>query len=469
MNHHQDGGPANISTHLASWQKVTLYEDATDALRGAVLMYGLSSMRDLIRTRAIPLAQEEMDTLLFQPVAISEQERIMDAHTNELREAFANGDEKQLQLFDLYADCAHRIHVNDSTCTKDEVILIDFADELAQEELVYAIALDKTTKTIHVNFRGSVTTKDWIQDAKYSLVPMEDPSNADNIIYVHQGFKEYLNGASPKKRHRKAKAQQETKPSAMKVMTGKIIKLLEQYPGYKIQSAGHSLGGALSTLFSFQLAANPDPRLVNPISCVSFASPKVGNRSFAMAFQALERKGHIRCLRVSNHADVIPELPWAGTLSPCFGLCFQRMVTYRHVGMHLLLRPDGKHDVRYPRLYEKPMSLFLSDSYNSITKNADMCMDMASKMVGRDRKRGRKGPVVNHSLTEYWDRLSGNKEILKAKTLNELYLRQQIDFISESSHHLQQKQRGKLKNDKEGATGSITPNIELEHDSNRDT
>ena len=64
-----------------------------------------------------------------------------------------------------------------------------------------------------------------------------------------------------------------------------LMKLLDKFPDYKIYVTGHSLGGSLSTLFSFVLASNPDPRIPKPIKCITVASPRVGNITFRRAFQ----------------------------------------------------------------------------------------------------------------------------------------------------------------------------------------
>jgi alpha-beta hydrolase superfamily lysophospholipase len=61
--------------------------------------------------------------------------------------------------------------------------------------------------------------------------------------------------------------------------------LLEKYPDYKIYVTGHSLGGALSTLLAFRLAALEDDHINKPITCLTIASPRVGNLDLRRAFQ----------------------------------------------------------------------------------------------------------------------------------------------------------------------------------------
>lgn len=72
---------------------------------------------------------------------------------------------------------------------------------------------------------------------------------------------------------------------------------------------GHSLGGALATLFAFEAAAAPDSLIPKPVSLFSIAGPYVGDESFRSAHQLLESLGKLRHLRVSNHKDLVPTVP----------------------------------------------------------------------------------------------------------------------------------------------------------------
>jgi hypothetical protein len=71
---------------------------------------------------------------------------------------------------------------------------------------------------------------------------------------------------------------------------------------------GHSLGAALATLFVAENAATG----AMPVRALhTFASPRVGNRTFAAAFSALEYKGApLETLRVYNRPDLVPMVPF---------------------------------------------------------------------------------------------------------------------------------------------------------------
>jgi hypothetical protein len=92
--------------------------------------------------------------------------------------------------------------------------------------------------------------------------------------------------------------------------------LLAKYPGYKVYVTGHSLGAALSTIAAYYLSVEDD--IPKPVTCLNFASPRVGDRNFLQAIEHLEKYRKLRHLRVVNEHDSI-------TLMPILG--------YTHVGM----------------------------------------------------------------------------------------------------------------------------------------
>ena len=63
-----------------------------------------------------------------------------------------------------------------------------------------------------------------------------------------------------------------------------VKKLLEKHPTYQLYVTGHSLGGALATLYSYMLSSKID----QSITVMTFGSPRVGNYKFADSFMKKE-------------------------------------------------------------------------------------------------------------------------------------------------------------------------------------
>jgi hypothetical protein len=71
----------------------------------------------------------------------------------------------------------------------------------------------------------------------------------------------------------------------------------------RIETCGHSLGGALATLCALWCSIEW-PQV--PITCLTLASPRVGNAHFAAEFK---RRANITCYRLVMPSDPIPKNP----------------------------------------------------------------------------------------------------------------------------------------------------------------
>lgn len=227
-----------------------------------------------------------------------------------------------------------------------------------KSEIVWAIVVNKTDKKISVVFRGSVNLQDFVTDASFAMKDCNLPgyvsaSNKDDkqgFGKVHRGFYNSL--------FEKTKVG----PNGSDKSKGEeIIGMLrtdffdkDEYQGYSFIVTGHSLGASLSTLFAFRCACLDEP-LPNVLN-VSFASPFVGNDEFRKHFQALEMKGKIRHLRVSNYQDIVP-----------LGLpCSPTGEGYKHVGMNIrLYSGDDLLSPNYRRFYPK-LGSFLDGARNTM-------------------------------------------------------------------------------------------------------
>jgi len=181
----------------------------------------------------------------------------------------------------------------------DGAIIYTCNDLKSQEELVYGIGINPAEERITIVFRGSVTKTDFLADANISLARAPHPrdyagqttSEELGEVGIHKGFYEYLFSESGK-------------PSKYVEIMKQLERLYAESPSrrkYKIYVTGHSLGGALATLFGYY--ASCSATLPLPITVVSVASPRVGNLSFARSFVELESMGRLRHLRIANHKD----------------------------------------------------------------------------------------------------------------------------------------------------------------------
>ena len=73
-------------------------------------------------------------------------------------------------------------------------------------------------------------------------------------------------------------------------------------PGTKVTIAGHSLGAAVATLLAFDVAVNA-PNI--PLTLYTYASPKVGDATFAASCNARVATHY----RIANAVDIVPRLP----------------------------------------------------------------------------------------------------------------------------------------------------------------
>lgn len=321
-------------------------------------------------------------------------------------------------------------------------VITAVGDLKSSEELVYAVGVNPVEERITVIFRGSVTKADFITDSKISLVQAPDPQSTDSLgsVGIHQGFYEYLFG------------EKRSKPSKYAEVMNHVEKLLAENPArrnYNLYVTGHSLGGALATLFGFYAAASPSVPL--PVTVVSVASPRVGNIAFARSFAEMESQGKIRHLRIANHKDPVTLGPTvsskralamsAKTFSPLGYLAL--MLTgndeggdeeiYFHTGIKLKLFKDVSA--------VSSQRCELSYSGASIISNAKKPVandtaDLAE--IEQSNKKKTPGmpselPMISyHYGSAYTDRISLIESDLKGLTLNTVY-RDKVSEVSWSA------------------------------------
>jgi len=302
--------------------------------------------------------------------------------------------------------------------TKDLIVFLDGIegdtrvrtfDAKDDDELVYGIGVNRTSKRVVISFRGTQTNKDLLVDIDFRKYLVEE----DGIEYeVHNGFRNYL----------KEESDQVTEDgpivSKFKVITDELGKIMDKdCKGFEIYVTGHSLGGALATYYGFKLAESDKFPLVNVIS---FASPYVGTESFRDAFRALERDNKLRHIRVSNDNDCIPA-------NPCIG-------GFVHAGVNIQLKKSGLSVINYEGIEKQPYPLafilFIPTALSVVIKVLSIFIGFLSFLPTL--------PLIpsaivayatvqvllsNHGGKEYVERVKNRKADFYDQTIEELYER----------------------------------------------
>ena len=366
-----------------------------------------------------------------------------------------------LKAFDsLIEEDTFELDYNDKTgqtLLANSFNVVHVGDEHSETELVYGICVCASKKQITVAFRGCTTQKDWRISAnpflsshdnpdvvRLSANPTFDsavcaqqisccsPSTEPQQISIHQGFYKYL-----------FQPAQDNDINKYDAIMKNLQLLLQQYPGYQIYVTGHSLGGALATVFSFYAAASGI--FHTPVTCIPIASPMVGNLAFEKVFKSLERQGRLRCLRITNHFDIFTQLPDRGALlyAACyytFSLAYLLGATflfymscqnhvYRHVGMDLHLYENGTYKVKHARGSSSNYCWRVLHDWKQHWKRAvqramtvpfSCCCDCCC--LKQDFN-------ANHGIQEHWKRLHGLNEELNQLYLNGLYEERRFDDL----------------------------------------
>ena len=285
------------------------------------------------------------------------------------------------------------------------------ADPLGDLEHCFFVSHEKTgatcavyrsleKKRIVVSFRGTCAPIDLLTDASLvqdAWVDGEDVSD-QTIPKVHHGFRTSLNSISRR-----------LKELILAVPNGADIGEFDMY------ITGHSLGGALATLFTADIAefgmdagralpqlepAEPwwkgvarvviggdqgdlesaSPPRPKSLRLYNFGSPRVGNVAFSDLFERLQAEGKVDCAyRVVNGEDVVARLP--RTVN---GLVFGK-INYDHVGQTVLVNAPSD-DVKPQDA--KAISLWIEGVSNEkqcpIRDGASLSSPMAEGMLLKD-------------------------------------------------------------------------------------
>lgn len=169
--------------------------------------------------------------------------------------------------------------------------------------------------------RGTDTWREWAQDADFLMVPAPSgiPGATDDgfsAVYKSLRVADEKSGPTP-------------------------VAFIDDFPTAKsVTVCGHSLGGALATLLSCDIAKNTVFSCANSPTSYTFASPRVGDHAFADSYN----KAVPKTFRIANRMDAVSMLP---TVFP---------IPYEHVAQHVEI-------LTKPPLYGSIPCLHHLDSY----------------------------------------------------------------------------------------------------------
>lgn len=148
-------------------------------------------------------------------------------------------------------------------------------------ELLCVIFVDHDKKTINIVFKGSDDLNDILQDLK----TIKRCAFKDDDSSIHAGFIDIL-----------------TTEAVHEDVLRTTISILKDLPEYELFITGHSLGGALATVFGYYISK----KIEKTINIITFGSPRVGDFKFYENFNKIQ---NISLLRVVNDNDIIVSLP----------------------------------------------------------------------------------------------------------------------------------------------------------------
>ena len=186
----------------------------------------------------------------------------------------------------------------------------------------------RLNKRIIATFRGSKSDQDWCTNLNARVVTLDAPQKIEHKVkdmLVHRGFYKYI--------FKNGKMEDENL-QRYDGLVGDIKDSMNHEQGYNVYITGHSMGGALATMFSLKLAGAGDEHddIPRPITCITYGAPFSGTQGYRTAMEHLEHSKLIRHLRVVNGDDVVPTIPSMSLL---------RMRAMKHTGIQLRLNKSG--------------------------------------------------------------------------------------------------------------------------------
>lgn len=157
----------------------------------------------------------------------------------------------------------------------------------AGEVVTFGFLAISDSKELVVAIRGTGTIFEWAHDSQFLMVPCPIKGGHG---YTEDGFTCVYRSLSI------GKVKESPSPLAS------ICHFLDTGEAKSVTICGHSLGAALATLLTMDVAQNSS---CHTPGAYLFASPRVGDHIFTHAYNTLVTASH----RIVNRFDLVPKLP----------------------------------------------------------------------------------------------------------------------------------------------------------------
>jgi hypothetical protein len=170
------------------YQWPSVFEEANDMLDASLIMYPIAELRNIART--FPEEFSDPDDILKEPIRAKEVEKLLVDNKETLMSHFTS--ETLGVLSKVMDTIVARQKADVDKHREPTATLVDFSDDNSKSELVYAIGKDDARKRVTVSFRGSVTSRDWLQDAQIWMEKIANPiahiKGQPKNVRIHHGF-----------------------------------------------------------------------------------------------------------------------------------------------------------------------------------------------------------------------------------------------------------------------------------------
>jgi len=307
-----------------------LYNDSVDLLILSLLIYEIVEIKQLMQTHGGVIdGSLLLDLDKKSPSSFVDLNAMIVQNLGLLYRATGNNSELKESL-DAVGEYFQ--NKNNKRNVIENRMLYKIADDASatKASYVHAIAINYDRKRVEVIFRGTSRPGEWKTNLNVRRRTIDNPielmKESLPHIHLHSGFASAIVGDP-----------ENTTPTYEIIL--KFVKDIIP-DGYQLYVTGHSLGGATATIFAFFAATDDDITNSGPVQLYSFASPRVGKRSFRQAFQFLEERGKLRHARIHNMHDKVTHMPWIPWYFP--------RSQFKHVGMQMRFDETTPPDIDYP-------------------------------------------------------------------------------------------------------------------------